>query len=122
MKPRRDNGGMTLDSPMMSDGSFCMFIGGSSRFCWNGCYACKNSMTAARRIGGAAPRVSTPRTAFAFRAPSVYLKFKREFEKGRNHDAAVRHHPRADSEGRRTAVRRARLRCHLDPRHRRQGA
>ena len=28
MKPRRDNGGMTLDSPTMSDGSFCMFIWG----------------------------------------------------------------------------------------------
>jgi hypothetical protein len=26
MKPRRDKGGMTFDSPMMSDGSFCTFI------------------------------------------------------------------------------------------------
>ena len=39
MKPRRDSGGMTLDSPMMSDGSFCMFIWGILPICWNGFYA-----------------------------------------------------------------------------------
>jgi len=87
MKPRRDSGGMTLASPIKSDGTPGQFMDVHpeySRRLGSPLHA-QNNTKGKCWIGGGPSRIclgtGCGKGAIALRRPSDYLEFKRRFEK-----------------------------------------